>query len=206
MSFDVTKPLSLTRLLFGGTFNPIHTGHLLVARAVAEAAGCGRVVLVPSAQPPHKPRAAELAAAKDRSNMCQAVAKGDSFFEVTEIELNRHGPSYTFDTVQELKRAGETEIAWLIGADMLQILPTWHRAAELLKMVRFVVVRRPGYVIDWDELPAEFSELRNHVVDAPLLEISATEIRQRVRDGKSIRYLTPPAVEQYIEERGLYRG
>jgi nicotinate-nucleotide adenylyltransferase len=138
--------------------------------------------------------------------MCQAVAKGDSFFEVTEIELNRRGPSYTFDTVQELKRYGETEIAWLIGADMLQILPTWHRAEELLKMVRFVVVRRPGYVIDWAKLPPAYRGLENDVIDAPLLEISATDIRRRVRDGKSIRYLTPLAVERYIEERGLYRS
>src|SRR4051812_46731808 len=108
----------MRKLWFGGSFNPIHTGHLLIARAAAEAVGCDRVVLVPSAHPPHKPQAADLAGAEDRLNMCQAVAHGDSLFEASSVELFREGPSYTYDTALNLTRAGEGDILWLIGADM----------------------------------------------------------------------------------------
>jgi nicotinate-nucleotide adenylyltransferase len=206
MSIDVATTTGLTRLWFGGSFNPIHTGHLLVARAAAEAVRADRVVLVPSAQPPHKPQAADLAAATDRLNMCQAVARDDPFFEVADLELNRRGPSYTFDTICELRATNQGEIRWMIGADMLQILPTWHRITELLDLVRFVIVMRPGYAIDWSTLPHTFERLRSDVVVAPLIEISATDIRRRVREGHSIKYLTPPGVEDFILGHGLYRG
>src|SRR5215212_5550265 len=102
----------MTMLCFGGSFNPLHVGHLLVARAVAEAGGFERVVLVPSGQPPHKPGAADLADAADRAAMCQAVAKGDAFFEVETFEVDRAEPSYTLDTVRELRRRGWDQVSW----------------------------------------------------------------------------------------------
>lgn len=194
----------MTKIFFGGSFNPVHIGHLVIARAIAEAKGFAKVVLVPSAQPPHKAETADLAGSQQRLKMCQIVATCDYLFNVADLELNRSGPSYTLETARLLKE-GEGEVAWLIGADMLQILPKWHRPMDLLQEVRFIIAQRPGYTIDWETLPPEFSVLRKDVVQAPLLEISATEIRRRVAEGKSIRYLVTPEVEQYIQEQGLYR-
>jgi len=194
----------MTKLCFGGSFNPIHSGHLLVARAVAEARGFERVVLVPSAVPPHKAASAELADACHRLAMCQAVTRDDAFFEVEDLELRRTGPSYTLDTVRELKARGWANVAWLIGADMVAILPKWHRPAELMAEAELVIAQRPGSPIDWAGLPAMFRGLRDHVVRAPLLEISASEIRQRIRDGRPVRYSVPEAVERYIADHHLY--
>ena len=194
----------MTRLCFGGSFNPLHVGHLATARAVAEAMGFDRVALIPSARPPHKAAAAEMAEACHRLTMCQLVSRNDAFFEVEDIELSREGPSYTIDTALALKKRGWGEVAWLIGADMVPFLPTWHRPEQLLQEVRFVIAQRPGHVIDWGALPPAFQSLRAQVVTAPLLEISASDIRQRVRAGKSIRYLVPPEVERYVSEQRLY--
>ena len=196
----------MTKLCLGGSFNPLHNAHLATARAVAEARGFEKVVLIPSARPPHKPEAAELAEPCHRLAMCQVVSRCDPFFEVEDLELNREGPSYTIDTVQALKQRGWQEIAWLIGADMVPFLPTWHRPTELLREVTLLIAQRPGHVIDWAALPLAFQSLQANVVRAPLLEISASEIRQRVREGKSIRYLVPDEVDRYIYEHRLYRA
>jgi nicotinate-nucleotide adenylyltransferase len=139
-----------------------------------------------------------------RLKMCQLVSQNDAFFEVEDIELTRDGPSYTVDTALALKARGWAEVAWLIGADMVPFLPTWHRPAQLLQEVHFVIAQRPGHVIDWLALPPAYQSLRARVVTTPLLEISASDIRQRVRAGKSIRYLVPPEVERYVSEQRLY--
>jgi nicotinate-nucleotide adenylyltransferase len=136
--------------------------------------------------------------------MCQAVSRVDPFFETEPLELARTGPSYTIDTVRELAARGWGRVSWLIGADMLQILPKWHLPEDLLREVDFVVARRPGTPIDWTSLPPVFRSLQANVVDAPLIDVSATEIRQRVKDGRSIRYLVPPEVEDYIHHHHLY--
>lgn len=192
-------------LCFGGSFNPIHHGHLICARAVAEQKRYEQVILIPSAQPPHKPAAANLAPASDRVRMCQLAIHSPSIFLVDDVEVSRTGPSYTIDTVEELQRRGSSQVHWLIGADMLLYLPHWHRPLDLLRLVHFVVVARPGWSIDWSTLAPEYRELRDHVVDAPLIDISATEIRRRVAAGLSIDYLTPPEVCRYIGDRALYR-
>jgi nicotinate-nucleotide adenylyltransferase len=196
----------MTKLCFGGSFNPVHTGHLLVARAVAEAAGFDRVVLVPSAVPPHKSAAADLADARHRAAMCQAVSDRDPLFEVETLELERSEPSYTIDTARELKRRGWTKVAWLIGADMVPILPKWHLPHELIAEVELVIAERPGHAIEWQNLPEPFRLLKRQVVSAPLIQISASAIRQRVAAGKPIRYLVPPEVEQYILDHRLYQS
>lgn len=195
----------LPTLYFGGSFNPIHHGHLICARAVAEAGGYGRIALVPTGQPPHKPVSQDLASGADRLEMCQLAIAGSPWFEVNSSELSRQGPSYTIDTVRELATATAHPIHWLIGADMLIYLPKWHRAAELLREVHFVVMARPGWSLDWTLLPPEFHGLKANVVQAPMIDISATDIRRRVAVGASIEYLTPPVVENYIRSRGLYR-
>jgi nicotinate-nucleotide adenylyltransferase len=191
-------------LCFGGSFNPIHHGHLICARAAAEAMGLNRVLLIPSRQPPHKIVGTDLASPEDRLAMCRLAVAGDPFFEVSDIELNRDGPSYTIDTVRQLKASGWQEVHWLIGADMADILPQWHEPLALMREAKLVLMARPGWSLDWNALPPEYRSLQTNVVTAPLLEISATAIRQRVREGRPIAYFTPEPVVRYIVERGLY--
>jgi nicotinate-nucleotide adenylyltransferase len=124
---------------------------------------------------------------------------------VNDLELRRSGPSFTFDTALELKQLGWPTVSWMIGADMLMYLPKWHRSVDLLREVEFVVVRRPGVLIDWSKLPQAFQSLQGNVIDAPLFDISATQIRQRVKAGQSVEGLTPPPVIAYIAAEGLYR-
>ena len=192
-------------LCFGGSFDPIHHGHLIGARAVAEQLGATRVIIVPSGKPPHKQDRNELAPAADRAQMCRLAVIGEPLFEVNDIEVQLPGPSYTLDTVRELHRLGYGRVRWLIGSDMLMYLPQWHRAEDLVNEVDFVVMARPGWDLEWDRLPAAFRHLRQSVVEAPRVDISSTDIRRRVAEGASIQYLTPPVVAQYIHDRGLYR-
>jgi nicotinate-nucleotide adenylyltransferase len=192
-------------LCFGGSFNPIHHGHLIGARAVAEQLSIPRVTLFPTGRPPHKPLAHDLASAVDRSQMCRLAVRDSADFEVNDIELELDGPSYTIDTARELRRRGFGDLQWLIGADMLMYLPQWHRAEELIREVEFVIIARPGWDLDWNILPADFRRLKNNVVPVPLIDIRSTNIRQRVAAGASIDYLTPAAVCDYIRDRGLYR-
>lgn len=195
-----------TTLCFGGSFNPIHHGHLICARAGAEAKGFDRVLLIPSAQPPHKPAATDLAAPADRLAMCKLAVQGDDLFDVTDLELTRTGPSYTIDTVRELKRRGWAEVHWLIGADMAAYLPKWHQPLALLQEVHFWLLARPGWALDWSSMPPEYRHLAERVVSAPLIDLRATTIRERVAAGRSIAYLTPEPVIQYIHERGLFQA
>jgi nicotinate-nucleotide adenylyltransferase len=199
------EKLSRSTLCFGGSFNPIHHGHLICARAVAEAGGYQHVMLIPTGQPPHKPVSSDLASAADRLEMCRLGTADAPLFSISTSELERTGPSYTIDTVRQLAAADSGRVDWLIGADMLLYLPKWHRAAELLHEVHFVVMARPGWKMDWDTLPIAFRALRKNVIEAPMIDICATDVRQRVAEGLSIRYLTPPAVCEYVSSRGIYR-
>jgi nicotinate-nucleotide adenylyltransferase len=194
----------MSQLWFGGSFNPIHHGHLICARAVAESMGLDRVVLVPSRQPPHKQTSAAIAPAADRLAMCRLAIADSPLFEIDDLELHRTGPSYTIDTVRELKRRGDSQINWLIGADMLNILPSWHQAENLLTETRFIIMARPGWNMDWHTLPPAYRALQSQVVIAPRIEIGATDIRNRVATGRSVEHLTPPAVVRYILETRLY--
>jgi nicotinate-nucleotide adenylyltransferase len=191
-------------LCFGGSFNPIHNGHLRCAAAVAKKANYDRVLLIPSGQPPHK-SAVGLASAADRLAMCRLAAQGNPLFEVSDIETRKPTLSYTIDTARELRRDGWSRVDWLIGADMLLYLPQWHCAEALLDEVHFVVMSRPGWTIDWNRLPAPFRHLADHVIEAPLVDVSATDIRNRVANAQPIDELVPPAVARFIVERGLYR-
>jgi nicotinate-nucleotide adenylyltransferase len=192
------------KLILGGSFNPIHHGHLICARAVAEARGFDRVTLIPCAQPPHKPNGPDLAPAVDRLAMCRLAVENSAFFEVEDMEIQRSGPSYTLDTARELRRRGWPAIHWLIGADMLLLLPNWHEPAMLLQEVQFLIVERPGWPLNWAKLPPAYQTLRENVVAAPVVEISSTAIRARVAAGKGIEYLVPEGVARYIAQRGIY--
>lgn len=195
----------MASLYFGGSFNPIHHGHLICSRAAAEAIGAENVVLIPSAQPPHKANTASMASSNDRLKMCQLATANDAFFKVNSLELERAGPSYTFDTARILRQAGGQKIRWLVGADMLLDLPNWHRAEELLDQIDFVAMARPGWNMDWNLIPPRFRTLRDNLVSVPAIGISSTEIRLHVSDGRSIRYFTPPAVCRYIRQHRLYQ-
>lgn len=198
--------------LFGGSFNPIHHGHLIIARAVAERLGAARLVLIPSASPPHK-QGEDLAHAHDRLRMVRLAVEGDPAFDVSDVEVRRSGPSYTFLTVEEYRRAAGAEVPlyWVIGGDTLPELHTWYRIRELAELCRIVTAVRPGYerpnLSPLGQVLAEdcVRRLADDVLPTPRIDISATEIRARVRAGRSIRYLVPEPVREYIEQRGLYR-
>jgi len=137
--------------------------------------------------------------------MCRLAVAQDDLFEVNDLEIQRGSASYTIDTVRELKASGWPEVNWLIGADQVSELPKWREAEALIIEANFVVMARPGYEIDWNQLPEAFRVLQNHVVEAPLVKISSTEIRRRVAAGESIDGLTPPAIVEYIKVHRLYQ-
>lgn len=192
-------------LCFGGTFNPIHHGHLICARAVAEAAGFDRILLIPSANPPLRSEQKDLISAQDRLAMCQLAVRNLPFFATTDLELRRSEPSYTLETARTLKRQDGQDVFWLIGADSVPQLPRWHQPEALLREVRFVVMARPGAPLNWEEIAEPYRQLRESTVTAPLIEISASDIRSRVSQGRAIDFLVPPAVANYIREHELYK-
>lgn len=193
------------RLCYGGSFNPIHNGHLAVAKAVARSQGYAKVVLIPSGQPPHKPNDdPSMASAVDRLRMCQLAVEHDSVFSVSDIEITRAGPSFSIETIRRLRADGWHQVHWLIGADMLMALPNWREPEALPREARFIVVARPGWSFDWNALPPPFRVLQQNVVEAPLVPISASEIRQKITAGEPIDDWVPPAVVDYIKSKKLY--
>ncbi|MFW6066107.1 MAG: nicotinate-nucleotide adenylyltransferase [Planctomycetota bacterium] len=199
-------------VIFGGTFDPVHNGHLIVARAAAEACGIGKVMLIPSAQPPHKPPAGAFA--EHRLEMLRLAVAGEPMFEVSDTELRRSGPSYTIDTLRQLRdELPGTRLYLLIGADMLADLPQWHRARDVVAEVDLIVAARNPWQ---EQLPAVLKKLGEHfdaktlerlsssVVETPRVDISSTEIRRRLTKGLSVRYLLPEAVIDYIRRHELY--
>ena len=197
--------------IMGGSFDPIHIGHLMVAEQMREARQLERILFIPSKIPPHKAER-ELASPRDRIKMARLAVEGHSAFDVSDIELRREGPSYSIDTLAELREKWRDQhrIFFIIGSDTLADLPTWRRPGDLVDQADFLTAVRPGFPIDsWDDLSVTFSpeqvaRLKQGCVDTIPIGISSTEIRRRARQGHSIRYLVPEAVEQYIQRRGLY--
>jgi len=204
--------MSASVALFGGSFNPIHIGHLIVARCVAEALSVSRLVLIPSRNPPHK-NGDDLAPAEDRLEMTRLAVAGDSLFEVSDVEIRRSGPSYTFLTVSAYRESlgPDARLYWVIGADTLPDLHSWYRIGDLMALCQIVTARRPGYeqpdlTALARVLPAErVQELQKLALRTPRIDVSASMIRQRVREGRSIRHLVPDAVNEYIGRQGLYQ-
>lgn len=199
--------------LFGGTFDPIHIGHLISARAVAERLGLDQLILIPSAKPPHK-HAEVVAEAADRLEMVRLAIADEQAFELSDCEIRRAGPSYTIETVRHFRdRLGtEVELYWIIGADSLAELSIWRRITELAELCQIVTACRCGFESpDLSPLtglldPQQIKRLEAGLLSTPLIDISATQIRRRVSERLSIRWLVPPAVAKYIEQHGLYRG
>ena len=183
--------------LLGGSFNPIHHGHLIVAERAVEQLRLDRILFIPTAVSPLK-NASDLAPAADRMAMARLALKGHPLFEASDAEVKRGGVSYSFDTVERLKTT--SEVFLVIGDDAVSDLPKWYRIHDLAARVTFAVAGRPGNYPPPPPGPWKLRRLR-----VPLIEISGTEIRDRVRRGLSIRYLLPEAVERYIRSHGLYR-
>lgn len=197
--------------VLGGTFDPIHLGHLAIAEEVREALGLERVLFVPARRPVHKP-GRPVSPAEDRVAMV-ALAIGDNpAFALSRVEVDRDGPSYTVDTLEglaaEARAADRTpDLTFILSAEAYAGLPTWHRPERILELCRMAVVPRPGAA---PINPAAMAKLvpgadrRTIVLDGPRVDISGSSIRERVAVGRSIRYLVPDAVIAYIGDHGLY--
>lgn len=193
--------------VFGGTFDPVHVGHLIVATELRFALRLDCVLFVPAGRPPHK-TSQEISDNEHRLAMLQ-LALGDSpWFAISLVDMQRPGPSYTADTLAILRRELEpAELVFLMGSDSLRDLPTWHEPHRIVAQAEIGVARRPGIEVDLEQIYAYIPNARGriHLVDVPLIGISSTDLRERVRTGRPISYQVPLPVEHYIAEHGLYR-
>lgn len=184
--------------IFGGTFDPPHVGHLIVASDACVALALDRLILVPSADPPHK-RGQVAATAAQRLEMVRAAITGDPRLEVDDLELRREGASYTVDTLREMRgRWPDAELFFLVGVDQMREFHGWREPHEVARLARLAVVTREG------EAPDPESPFPHTVVPVTRIDLSATDIRRRVHEGVSIRYLVADEVRRRIEEWGLY--
>lgn len=189
--------------LMGGTFDPIHLGHLVAAERAMEAESLDEVRFMPTFQPPHK-SGDQGASPEQRRAMVTLAIQEHPAFRLEPIELDRGGVSFSVDTAAELTaREPDSEFYWIIGGDMVQYLPQWHAIEKLASYVMFLGLQRPGYPVEVNRLPLYLQE-RLRFAEMPALDISSTEIRDRRRQGKSIRYIVPEAVRHFIVEKGLY--
>ena len=185
--------------LFGGRFDPPHIGHLLAAQGALETLRLDRLLFLPSPTPPHK---AAVAGPEARYDMTVLATADHPRFFTSRLELKRSGPSYTFDTVTEVRETHpQAQLFFITGADAYRDVHTWHRAEELVHSVNMVAVPRPGYTLE--ALRAPFKGVQ--VLDTRLCEVSSTEVRARLAARRSVRYLVPQAVESYLAKHHLYR-
>lgn len=196
--------------VFGGTFDPVHLGHLILAEQCREQGQLDQVWFVPAASPPHK-QGVEIAPFAQRVEMLALALAGQPAFAVNELERDRPGPSYTVHTLEEIRRRHpDAELFLPIGSDTLLDLPTWYQPARIVGMATLLVTHRPG----WPPVPAEWlreelrlppeAPLRLQLVESPLIDIASRDLRRRVATGRTIRYQVPRAVEAYIRDRRLY--
>lgn len=205
----VMEPLAVTKTvtvppkkrqqvgILGGNFSPVHTAHLIIADQVYHQLGLDKIYLMPSYESPHVDEKRTISA-DYRLEMLELALTDDEHLEIEPIELERTGKSYTYDTMKALTEQNpDTDYFFIIGGDMVEYLPTWHRVDELLDLVQLVGVRRPNYPIT-SEYPLIW-------VDVPLMDLSSSLIRKKVKEGCSINYLLPQSVINYIHEKGLYQ-
>lgn len=197
--------------VFGGSFDPVHVGHLVLAETCRDLAGLDQIWFLPAAMAPHK-QTQDATPAKHRLAMLELALAGHSAMIVSALETERGGVSYTVDTLHEIRRRKpDSELFLLMGADSLPELPSWHRAAEICELALPLVVRRPGAAEPDFGVLAELvgaerlDEIRSQQIESPPIGVSSSDIRHRVLQGRSIRYCVPRAVEKYIEANGLYR-
>ncbi len=195
---------------FGGAFNPIHSGHLMLAEFIRDEFGLEKVIFIPAGKPPHK-REEEMESPLHRYNMVKTATDDNPFFETSDIELNRRGFTYTADTLEELTQRNDGKrLFFICGADSIIQLPTWHNIGKIFKYADLIVAGR--HHVDNKDITNLVQRLRKEYgagilfSDAPLIEISSTVIRERINRGQSIRYMVPRGVESYIYQHGLYKG
>jgi nicotinate-nucleotide adenylyltransferase len=196
--------------IFGGSFNPVHLGHLLIGRTAAEAFGLDKVLLIPCAVSPFKQGDADLASGADRLEMIRLSTEGDEVLEPSSLELERGGVSYALDTVRAVRSMFTgSQIFFIMGMDSLLQLNRWHRVLDMLELCEVITVMRPGIdapvsAADLAFPPGVRERLMSGVIKGRLFDVSSSEIRRRIAEGRTIRYLVTPEVESYIAERGLY--
>jgi len=188
--------------IMGGTFDPLHIGHMLAAEAARDSYELDEVWFMPSHIPPHKHEAG--VSGEDRLAMVQEAVKGHECYRTLDWEVNRGGVSYTIDTVRMLQeRYPDIDLYFIIGADMVQYLPKWRSIEELAERLTFIGVGRPGTPLNLDVLPEAIAG-KVMLADMPMVDISSTMLRKRAAEGKSIRYMVPEAVFNYVHRSGLY--
>ncbi|WP_442595072.1 nicotinate-nucleotide adenylyltransferase [Neobacillus sp. D3-1R] len=182
--------------ILGGTFDPPHFGHLIMANEVASGLNLDAVWFLPNQIPPHKVKTSSTTT-EERLQMLEIATESHPLFRIETIEFRRNGPSYTIETMEILsKQYPNHEFYFIIGADMIEYLPKWYKIDELVQLVRFVGVKRPGYTTE-----SKFPIIH---VEAPLIDISSKMIRNRIANKETIRYLLPESVRIYIKENHLY--
>jgi nicotinate-nucleotide adenylyltransferase len=193
--------------ILGGTFDPIHYGHLAIAEEARVALGFERVLFIPAARQPLK-RGAHSATPQQRLEMVRLACLGNAAFEASPLEIERAGPSYTVDTLEELHASQSGEFHFIVGADAAADLYRWRAAGRIVVLARIVVIGRPGAVLDRTALGHHLPELeaRLTLLEGPGLDISSSELRQRIAAGRPIRYQTPESVVEYIAHNRLYQA
>jgi nicotinate-nucleotide adenylyltransferase len=184
--------------IIGGTFNPIHLGHLILAEEMRQKISLNKVIFMPANLPPHK-KNGEIIPAHHRLRMVKLAIRANPYFSVSDIEINRGGRSYTIDTIRELNKiySGD-ELYFIIGSDLIKYLNEWKDLKQIIALVKFIVATRPGYSLE--NLPAYM-----RTIDIRAVDISAFEIRQCIKQNRSFRYLVPEVVRRYIIKKGLYK-
>lgn len=202
--------MEITRLgIMGGTFNPIHLGHLMIAEEARQTFHLDKVLFIPSYITPNKAVDGPTATAQQRLAMVRLATADNPYFAVSDLEIRRRGQSYTVDTLAFLKKLyGPSYTLYFIsGTDTIEDLPNWHHPEDILKLCEFVGAARPGSTDVVDTIKDRFGPLGKHIIPLPVptMNISSTELRRRIRHGLSIRYMVPPVVAAYIEKNGVYQ-
>jgi nicotinate-nucleotide adenylyltransferase len=196
--------------IFGGTFDPIHFGHLLIAEETRVTLRLDRVLFVPAAVPPHK-LGYPILPIEHRLAMIKLAIEDNPTFEISTVDVDRPSPHYSADTVRLLREEWKTaqeKTHFIMGADSLAKLLTWHQPERILQHCRLAVVSRPPYVVNLAQLEAAIPKILRNLdwIDMPIIGISSSDLQQRVCDGRSIRYQVPPAVAAYVAQHNLYRS
>lgn len=199
--------------IYGGSFDPIHLGHLIAAEQIREQCGLDKIVFIPANNPPHK-EGQTLAPSLARFSMVATACAPNPYFEVSDIEIRRGGTSYSVDTLKELEKTFGTNLALVVGSDMVMDLASWKEINQIIRRWRLIVAERPGYdvkkIMRYQMIGTTTSASTQKIIEKlesitfPGLDISSTEIRRRIRAGQSIRHLVPTDVETIIRSRGLY--
>lgn len=195
--------------IMGGTFNPIHLGHLMIAEVAYEAFNLEQVIFVPAYKPPHKDK--EVISPEHRYAMTQEAVRDNPHFSISDVEMKRNGPSYTVDTIRYFKDlyGPDADFYFIAGTDSIQDLPNWRYIDELLDLCYFIGAMRPEGSEQVDAVIDTFGQKgreKIHLLEVPEMKLSATYLRKRLRRGETVRYMLPKCVVDYIETHHIYKG